>query len=72
VIGWRNPTHVINRRAWPGGVPAGAEVILAQTAPDAIALWRAPLGDADAEAFGEFSAITPGAVFSPTRDRSQR
>jgi murein DD-endopeptidase MepM/ murein hydrolase activator NlpD len=63
-MGWRNPTHVINRRAWPDGVPAGAEVVLAQTAPDVITLWSAPPGDAGAEAFAEISAITPGAVFS--------
>ena len=25
-MGWRNPTHVINRRAWPDGVPRGVEV----------------------------------------------
>ena len=24
VMGWRNPTHVINRRAWPDGVPEGS------------------------------------------------
>ncbi len=64
VIGWRNPTHVINRRAWPDGVTADAEVVLAETAPDLITLWSAPVGDAGAEALGEISAITPGANFS--------
>jgi murein DD-endopeptidase MepM/ murein hydrolase activator NlpD len=64
VIGWRNSTHVIGGRAWPDGIPAGAEVILAETAPDIITLWSAPAGDAGAEAFGEISAITPGAAFS--------
>ena len=63
-MGWRNPTHVINRRAWPGGVPEGTEVVLAQTAPDVITLWSAPAGDAGAEAIAEISAITPGAAFS--------
>jgi len=48
----------------PGGVPAGAEVILAQTAPDLITLWSGPAGHPEAKAFGEILAITPGAVFS--------
>jgi murein DD-endopeptidase MepM/ murein hydrolase activator NlpD len=64
VMGWRNPTHVINRRTWPDGVPNDAEVILAQAAPDVITLWTAPAGDAGAESIAEISAITPGAVFS--------
>jgi murein DD-endopeptidase MepM/ murein hydrolase activator NlpD len=64
VMGWRNPTHVIGRRAWSGGVPIDAEVILAQTAPNVITLWSAPAGDAGAEAVAEMSAITPGAAFS--------
>ena len=64
VLGWRNPTQVIARRAWPDGIPEGTEVILAQTAPDVITLWSAPAGDASAEAFAEISAITPGAAFS--------
>jgi hypothetical protein len=64
VMGWRNPTHVINHRAWPGGVTAGAEVILAETAPDVITLWSAPAGDAGAEAIGEISEITGDAAFS--------
>jgi hypothetical protein len=64
VMGWRNPTHVIARRAWSGGVPIDAEVILAQTSPDVITLWSAPAGDAGAEAVAEISAITPGAAFS--------
>src|SRR5688572_20642926 len=63
VIGWRNPTHVINRRSWPGGVPADAEVVLAETARDVITLWSAPAGDAGAEAIGEISEITGDAVF---------
>ena len=64
VIGWRNLTHVIARRAWPDGLPADAEVILAQTAPAVVTLWSAPAGDAAAEAVAEISAITPGAAFS--------
>jgi hypothetical protein len=64
VMGWRNPTHVINRRAWPDGVPADAKVILAEPAPDVITLWSAPAGDAGAEALAGISPITPGADFS--------
>src|SRR5215203_1283057 len=63
-MGWRNPTHVINRRAWPDGIPAAAEVVLAETAPDAITLWSAPAGEPGAEAIGEISAITGDAAFS--------
>jgi hypothetical protein len=41
-MGWRNPTHVINRRAWPDGVPTGTEVIVTTTAPAATTLWSRP------------------------------
>jgi murein DD-endopeptidase MepM/ murein hydrolase activator NlpD len=44
-MGWRNPTHVINRRAWPEGIPAGAEVVVSEAAPESAALWTEP-GDA--------------------------
>jgi hypothetical protein len=64
VMGWRNPTHVINRRAWPDGVPANAKVILAETAPDVITLWSAPAGEPGAEAVGEMWAITGDAAYS--------
>jgi hypothetical protein len=64
VMGWRNPTHVINRRAWPDGVPAGAEVILAETASEIITLWSAPAGEPGAEAVGEMWAITGDAAYS--------
>jgi hypothetical protein len=63
-MGWRNPTHVINRRAWPVGILEGSEVVLAETAPEVIMLWSAPAGDPGVEALGEISAMTPGAAFS--------
>jgi hypothetical protein len=63
-MGWRNPTHIINRRAWPNGVPADATVILAETAPDAITLWSAPAGEPGAEAVGEIWAITGDAAYT--------
>ena len=48
-MGWRNPTHVINRRAWPGGVPEGMEVVVSVTAPETTPLWSAPEDVAGAE-----------------------
>jgi murein DD-endopeptidase MepM/ murein hydrolase activator NlpD len=58
-IGWRNPTHVINRRAWPGDVPDGVEVIVSALAPASSTLWSAPGGVDSAEPLGEI-ALTPG------------
>jgi len=43
-LGWRNPTHVINQRAWPNGVPAGTEVVVTTTSPTSTPLWTAPPG----------------------------
>ena len=48
-MGWRNPTHVINRRAWPDGVPAGSEAVVSQGAPMSTTLWTAPVGVDGAE-----------------------
>jgi hypothetical protein len=44
-MGWRNPSHVINRRAWENGIPAATEVIVAAGAPVELPLWSAPPGD---------------------------
>jgi len=41
-LGWLNPTHVINRGAWPEGVPHGTEVVVAAGAPVSTTLWSAP------------------------------
>ena len=38
-LGWRNPTHVSGHRAWPDGVPQGAEVVVAQGSPASAVLW---------------------------------
>ena len=54
-MGWLNPTHVINRRAWPDGVPAGVEVVVSTTAPASTQLWTAPADVADAATTGELS-----------------
>jgi len=41
-LGWLNPTHAINRRAWPEGMPPGIAVIVPEGAPTAASLWSAP------------------------------
>jgi hypothetical protein len=38
-IGWRNPTHVIARRAWADGIPPGTAVVATQGAPGTALLW---------------------------------
>ncbi|MGH7751571.1 MAG: M23 family metallopeptidase, partial [Gemmatimonadales bacterium] len=52
-MGWRNPTHVINRRAWPNGVPDGVEVIVSALAPGRTPLWSAPSDIDGAESLGD-------------------
>ena len=51
-MGWRNPTHVINGRAFGEGVPAGMEVVVASGASGDVALWSAPGDEAGAEERG--------------------
>jgi murein DD-endopeptidase MepM/ murein hydrolase activator NlpD len=58
-MGWRNPTHVINRRSWPGGVPEGTEVVVSVTAPETTPLWSAPEDVEGAERVGNLS-LEPG------------
>jgi murein DD-endopeptidase MepM/ murein hydrolase activator NlpD len=55
-LGWRNPTHVIARRAWPDGIPAGAEVVVAEGVEAEIPLWTAPAGRSDAAQVGALPA----------------
>jgi hypothetical protein len=59
VMGWRNPTHTINRRAWPGGVSEGSEVVVSEAAPASTRLWSAPSVAVSAEFVGDLSLI-PG------------
>jgi murein DD-endopeptidase MepM/ murein hydrolase activator NlpD len=59
VMGWRNPTHVINRRAWRDGVPRGVEAIVSEAAPATTPLWTAPSNGENAEFIGDVS-LTPG------------
>ena len=58
-MGWRNPNHVINRRAWPNGVPDGIEVVVSEAAPAGTPLWTAPSDKDDAEFIGDLS-LNPG------------
>jgi hypothetical protein len=56
-LGWRNPTHVINRRAWPHGVPDGTEVMVTTTALGSTGLWSAPPGGPDGAPLGDLSLV---------------
>jgi murein DD-endopeptidase MepM/ murein hydrolase activator NlpD len=58
-LGWRNPMHVINRRAWPSGVPEGVEVVVSEAAPETTRLWSAPADVDGAESLGDL-ALMPG------------
>ena len=58
-MGWRNPTHVIARRAWPDGIPDGSEAIVSEAAPVSTPLWTAPSDGDDAEIIGDAS-LSPG------------
>ncbi len=53
-LGWRNPVHVIARRAWPDGIPSGTEVVVAEGVEAEIPLWSAPPGQSDATRLGAF------------------
>jgi murein DD-endopeptidase MepM/ murein hydrolase activator NlpD len=59
VMGWRNPTHVINRRAWPEGIPDGIEAIVSEAAPASTSLWTAPSDVDGAELIRDLSLV-PG------------
>ena len=48
-MGWRNPTHVINHRAWGASVPDGVEAVVTALAPESASLWTAPAGKEDAK-----------------------
>lgn len=61
-MGWRNPTHVINRRAWPGGVPAGVDVVVSAAAPASSTLWTGPGDAADSEPVADVP-LRPGEAF---------
>jgi murein DD-endopeptidase MepM/ murein hydrolase activator NlpD len=58
-MGWRNPTHVIARRAYPDSPPAASEVVVSSEASDSAALWSEPSDHADARRVGDL-ALSPG------------
>ncbi len=58
-MGWRNPTHVINRRAWPVGIPEGIEAIVSEAAPASTPLWTAPSDSGAAQVIGDVP-LNPG------------
>jgi murein DD-endopeptidase MepM/ murein hydrolase activator NlpD len=61
-LGWRNPTHVINRRMLPEA--ASSQVVVASTpASDTVTLWSAPPGDAAKAPLGELR-LRPGERFT--------
>ena len=47
-MGWRNPTHVINRRAYASGIALGTNVVATGLDGGVIELWSAPPGRTDA------------------------
>lgn len=58
-MGWRNPTHAINRRAWGAALQDGAMTIVTTAAPENVPLWTLPADLADAVPAGDL-ALTPG------------
>lgn len=54
-MGWRNPTYVINRRAWGADVPEGAVVSVSADAPASAPLWTLPADASRAERVGDLS-----------------
>ena len=61
-LGWRNPTHVINQRAFAGGILLGTEVIATNLAGEAVDLWSAPPDRDGATIIGTLSVL-PGDRF---------
>lgn len=52
-LGWYNPTHVINGRAYAGGILLGTEVIATPFAGEAVPVWSAPPGHEGAAIVGD-------------------
>jgi murein DD-endopeptidase MepM/ murein hydrolase activator NlpD len=61
-LGWRNPTHVINRRMLPEGA-TGEVVVASKPVSDTITLWSAPPGDAARAPLDELQ-LRPGERFT--------
>jgi murein DD-endopeptidase MepM/ murein hydrolase activator NlpD len=58
-LGWRNPTHVINRRAWLGAIPAGEEAVVCDGAAESTVVWTAPSDRDGTRLVGEVELV-PG------------
>lgn len=58
-LGWRNPTHVINQRAFAGGILLGTDVIATGLGGDAVDLWSSPLDGGGASIVGQLPVL-PG------------
>jgi hypothetical protein len=58
-LGWLNPTHVINQRVWPEGVPAVTEVVVCEGVPANTPLWIAPDNLDGATTLGDLELV-PG------------
>ena len=60
-LGWRNPTHVINRRAFADSndIPIGEVVVATQPVSANVTLWSTPAHDAASQSLGEV-ALRPG------------
>lgn len=61
-MGWRNPTHVIARRAWGDAVPAGTEVVVSTMAPELTSVWSAPKDPATASVLADLP-LTAGDTY---------
>jgi murein DD-endopeptidase MepM/ murein hydrolase activator NlpD len=61
-MGWRNPTHVIARRAFPAAIPAGTKSAVAASAPTTAPVWSDSPGTVGAHQIGETS-LSAGARF---------
>jgi len=58
-MGWRNPTHVIARRAFDGPPPNDAEVVVARESAAEAVLWSTPSDQAKAKRVGGLP-LNPG------------
>lgn len=57
-MGWRNPTHIINSRMFPDGVPAGTAVVVAAESAGEAEVWSAPADETGATLIGSLPLLT--------------
>ncbi|MEA2525184.1 MAG: hypothetical protein QOF73_2411 [Thermomicrobiales bacterium] len=58
-MGWRNPTHVLGRRAFHGAPPGDAEAVVSSAAGASTPMWSEPSDHKAARRLGDL-ALTPG------------